>query len=390
MKKGLLENKKMHKPDYIYLVSFLIIVFVGLIILTSATGISAYDKFDGNKYYFLINQLIKGIIPGTFIFIAIYFLSKKTWFVKLLKILTPIFYIITFFFMVLVLIIGAEYGGSRSWLNIGFISFQPSELLKFVTILYFALFFTKNDYKEDKSLLLAPIIIMLIGGLLILLQRDLGTFMIYAFICMSILLLIGIKYRYILGTFLCSFLFLLLIIKIGILGAIIGENRMMRIYVWLDPIKYENTNSAYQLQQAKIAIGSGGVFGKGIGNSIQKFLYLPEVSSDSIFAIASEEFGFIFISIFLLVYLVFILRGFYIAKRMDNEYIKYIIAGSTSFIAFQYFVNISTMTGILPLTGVPMPFVSYGNSLMIVMITSSALTFGFSRYTKEDTINNKK
>jgi cell division protein FtsW len=227
---------------------------------------------------------------------------------------------------------------------------------------------------------------MAIGGILILLQPDLGTFMIYGFICMSILLLIGIKYRYILGTIVFGFLFIFLIVKTGI----IGENRMMRINVWLDPGKYENTNSAYQLQQAKIAIGSGGIFGKGVGNSIQKFLYLPEVSSDSIFAIASEEFGFIFISIFLLIYLVFILRGFYIAKRMDNEYIKYIIAGSTGFIAFQYFVNISTMTGILPLTGVPMPFVSYGNSLMVVMITSSALTFGFSRYTKEDIINDKK
>ena len=386
MKKGsFLENRKMHKPDYIYLVSFLIIVFVGLIILTSATGISAYDKFDGNKYYFLINQLIKGIIPGTAIFLIIYFLSKKTWFVKLLKILTPIAYIMTLFFMILVLIIGDKYGGARSWLNLG-ISFQPSEFFKFATILYFALFFTKNNYKEDRALLIAPIIIMAIGGILILLQPDLGTFMIYGFICMSILLLIGIKYRYILGTVFFGLFFIFLIVKTGV----IGENRMMRINVWLDPEKYENTNSAYQLQQAKIAIGSGGIFGKGVGNSIQKFLYLPEVSSDSIFAIASEEFGFIFISIFLLIYLVFILRGFYIAKRMDNEYIKYIIAGSTGFIAFQYFVNISTMTGILPLTGVPMPFVSYGNSLMVVMITSSALTFGFSRYTKEDIINDKK
>ncbi|NCC70446.1 hypothetical protein EOM09_02595 [bacterium] len=386
MKKGLnIENKRIHNPDYIYLGSFLIILIIGLVILTSATGISAYEGHEGNKYYFLFNQLIKGIIPGIFVFLTVNFFSKKTWFIKALKILTPFFYIGTLFLMVLVLVLGERYGGSKSWLDLG-ITFQPSELLKFTTVLYFSLFFTKNDYKEDKALLIAPIIIMIIGAILILLQPDLGTLMIYIAICFSILVLIGIKYRYILGTILFGFLMIFLIFKTGI----IGENRMMRIYVWLDPEKYVNTNSAYQLQQAKIAIGSGGIFGKGIGNSIQKFLYLPEVSSDSIFAIAAEEFGFISILIFLSIYLVFILRGFYIAKKIDDLYMKYIVTGLTSFIAFQFFVNISTMTGILPLTGVPMPFVSYGNSLMSVMIASSAIIFGFSRYTKENVIYIKK
>lgn len=386
MKKGLnIENKRIHNPDYIYLGSFLIILIIGLVILTSATGISAYEGHEGNKYYFLFNQLIKGIIPGIFVFLTVNFFSKKTWFIKALKILTPFFYIGTLFLMVLVLVLGERYGGSKSWLDLG-ITFQPSELLKFTTVLYFSLFFTKNDYKEDKALLIAPIIIMIIGAILILLQPDLGTLMIYIAICFSILVLIGIKYRYILGTILFGFLMIFLIFKTGI----IGENRMMRIYVWLDPEKYVNTNSAYQLQQAKIAIGSGGIFGKGIGNSIQKFLYLPEVSSDSIFAIAAEEFGFVSILIFLSIYLVFILRGFYIAKKIDDLYMKYIVTGLTSFIAFQFFVNISTMTGILPLTGVPMPFVSYGNSLMSVMIASSAIIFGFSRYTKENVIYIKK
>ncbi len=381
MKKDfVLNNKKIKKPDYIFLGAFLIIIFIGLIILTSSTSISAYDRFDGNKYYFLINQLIKGIVPGIFLFLIINFLSKKTWFIKFFKALTPFVYIASFFFMIIVLILGDKYGGSRSWLDLGFISFQPAELLKFTTILYFALFFTKNNYKEDKILLIAPIIIMVVGGLLILAQPDLGTFLIYAFICFSILFLIGIKYRYILGSILIGFIIVFLVVKTGI----IGENRMMRINVWLDPEKYVNTNSAYQLQQAGIAIGSGGIFGKGIGNSIQKFLYLPEVSSDSIFAIAAEEFGFVFISMFLFIYLFFILRGFYIARRMDDEYMKYIVSGLTAFIAFQFFLNISTMTGILPLTGVPMPFVSYGNSLMSVMIFSVAIIFSFSRYTKND------
>jgi len=384
-KRLFLENKKIHTPDYFFLGLFVFIVVAGLVILTSASSISAYDRFDGNKYYFIFNQLYKGILPGIIFFITINFLSQKENFINFFKKKTSLIYIISLLLMILVLVFGIKHGGSKSWLDIGIFSFQPSEILKLATILYFSFLFSKNDYKNDNSLLKFSLILMGLGGGLILLQPDYGTSMVYIAICLSLLCFFGIKWRYII-TIIFSGLFLAFVI---LTTGIVNENRIMRIKVWLDPVEYQNTDDAYQINQASIAIGSGGIFGKGIGNSIQKFLYLPEVSSDSVFAIAAEELGFIFTTFFVLIYLIFILRGFYIAKRLEDEYYKYIVSGIMAFIGFQFFVNIATMTRFLPLTGVPMPFVSYGNSLMWVMFVSSALVFSFSRYTKDDIYINK-
>ncbi|MCF7795845.1 FtsW/RodA/SpoVE family cell cycle protein [Patescibacteria group bacterium] len=386
MKKGFLsKNKKIHKPDYFFLGVFIFIVIVGLIILTSASGISAYDGQDGNKYYYLINQLYKGVLPGILFFVLISFLFKNETIINFFKNKTPIIYFISLLLMIFVLVFGIEHGGATSWIDLHIFSFQPSEILKLTTILYFSFIFAKNNYKEDKNLLRFSLLLMGLGGLFIFLQPDLGTLMVYVAICLAVLFFVGIKFRYIFSIIFLGLFFSFFAITTGI----VNENRIMRIKVWLNPLEYQNTDYAYQINQASIAIGSGGVFGKGIGNSIQKFLYLPEVSSDSVFAIAAEEFGFIFTTFFVLIYLIFILRGFYITKRLENEYYKYVVSGIMAFIGFQSFVNIATMTRILPLTGVPMPFMSYGNSLMLVMFVSVAIVFSFSRYTKDDIYNSK-
>lgn len=391
MKKGsFLENKKTHKPDYFFLGLFIFIVVIGLVILTSSSAISAYDRFDG-KYYFILNQLIKGIIPGSLLFILIYFLFKKESIINFFKKRNSLFYIISLVLMALVLIFSDKLGGAKSWLDIGFISFQPSEILKLTTILYFSFLFSRNNYKNDrdskenKDLLTYSLICMGLGGGFIAAQPDLGTLFVYIAICLSILCFVGIKWRYIVRIVFIGIFAFLIIVNTGL----INDNRIMRIKVWLNPMEYQNTRAIYQINQASIAIGSGGIFGKGIGNSIQKFLYLPEVSSDSVFAIAAEEFGFIVTSLFVLIYFVFILRGFYIAKRLEDEYYKYVVSGIMAFIGFQSFVNIATMTRLLPLTGVPLPFVSYGNSLMLIMFISCAFVFSFSRYTKDDKYINK-
>lgn len=389
-KRSFFENKKTHKPDYFFLGLFIFIVIIGLVILTSASAISAYDRFDG-KYYFIINQLIKGIIPGSIFFILIYFLFKNEKIINFFKKRSSLFYMISLILMIIVLAVADSLGGAKSWLDLGLFSFQPSEVLKLTTILYFSFLFSRNNYKNDrdskenKDLLKFSLAFMGLGGIFIALQPDLGTLFVYIAICLSMLCFVGIKWRYILSIVFAGIFAFLIIINTGL----INDNRIMRIKVWLNPMEYQNTRYIYQIDQASIAIGSGGIFGKGIGNSIQKFLYLPEVSSDSVFAIAAEELGFIFISFFVLIYFVFILRGFYIAKRLEDEYYKYVVSGIMAFIGFQSFVNIATMTRLLPLTGVPLPFVSYGNSLMLIMFASCAFVFSFSRYTKDDKYINK-
>ena len=256
--------------------------------------------------------------------------------------------------------IGIKTLGASRWINLGVFRFQPSELAKLALVLYLATWFVLQKGKINAQNLskLGVIVAVMVG--LILLQPDLGT----AIILMSSSLLLYI----VVGG---SWLHVLVIVPALILGAFgfisIAPYRLARMTTFLHPFE-DIRETGYHMYQALLGIGSGGVFGLGIGQSRQKYAFLPEATTDSIFAIIAEEVGFIGASIMVLLFLLLVWRGFRIAFRAKDAFSRFLAAGITCMIGVQAFMNIGSMVAIIPLTGVVLPLVSYGGSSMIVTL----------------------
>ena len=211
--------------------------------------------------------------------------------------------------------------------------------------------------------------------LLVALQPDIGTLAVIAASVMSVYFVAPSSKKH---------LFLLFIAGILAFGLLItvAPYRMARLTTYLDP-KTDTLDTSYQINQSLIAVGTGGVFGRGLGQSKQKYQYLPEVVGDSIFAVIAEELGFILTSIFILIYIYFIVLGFSIASKAATDFGKYAVAGIMSWIATQTFINIGAMLQIFPLTGLPLPFVSYGSSAFITSMAAVGIVISVSRFTKQ-------
>lgn len=365
--------KKKHHIDFVFFATIMILVVFGLVMLASAGAPSGYQKF-GDSYHFFKRQLFYGVLPGL---VACYVMSKipytfwKKWAFGML--------VISIILLVLVFIPGlsADYGTARSWIVIGGFSLQPSEIVKLTFLIYLASWFEERGKENitDFSNGFLPFIFLLgIIMFLILMQPDMGTMLIIVLEIIIVYYIAGghILHLGMMGTGGLALLWLM--IKISPYRA----NRLMTfLHPELDP-----QGIGYHINQAFLAIGAGGWFGRGYGHSRQKFQYLPEVTADSIFAIVAEELGF-FISacvVGLFVYLFF--RGLAIAKNTPDMYGKLLVIGIVGWFVVQAFVNIGAMVGILPLTGVPLPFISAGGSSMLVTFAAVGLVLNISKYTK--------
>ena len=361
-----------HRPDYFLMILIGILVVFGLIVLSSASVVMSYQKFNDN-YYMLKHQIIYGLLPGLFLF----FLTLKINYRKWEKIS-----LILLVFNVLLLIavylpgIGESFDKAKSWIKIGVIVFQPSELIKLTLILYLAAWLGKredNIKTLEHGLIPFLGIVGLITGLVIL-QPDLGTASIIVFISLVIYFLAKAPKRDII------FLFLIVLIG-GFLAIKMAPYRFSRIEMFLNP-GLDPQGKGYQINQAFLAIGSGGIFGRGLGLSTQKFQYLPEPAGDSVFAIMAEELGFIFSAALVTLFFLLAQRGFKIAKRCDDNFGKLTAYGITSLFVFQAFINICTMVGLMPLTGVPLPFISYGGSALMTFLAGAGILLNISKYTR--------
>lgn len=365
---------KSHAPDYIFIAVVAILLIFGLASLISASSVMSFKNFD-DSYFKVKQQLLHGILPGLFLF----FLFFRFDYEKIKKI-TPAFMGFSLLLLILVLIpgIGLNHGDARSWIGFSGMSFQPSELAKLSFILYLALLFSKRK-KEDIQDFYKGFLpfIFLLGGitLLILLQPDLGTAIVIVSTAISLYILAGAKKTHltliIIGGLIMFFLFM----------QIAPDYQKNRLISFLNP-QYDTQGIGYHINQAFLAIGSGGFWGLGFGQSKQKFLYLPEVVGDSIFAIIAEELGFIvcFVFIGLISFLVY--RGFQIAKNSPDNFTLLAVSGIISWFAIQSIINIGAMVGLLPLTGVTLPLVSSGGSSMMVFLGAFGAVAGISRYTK--------
>jgi len=361
------------KIDIPFFVSVVILVVVGFLIFSSASlGLLPRNAVKYSNVAF--NQTFYGLILGL---IACFVTSKIDY--KLYRKYSLYIFIAAVIITACVFIpgIGVYHGGAHRWIRFGTFSMQPSEILKIGYIIFLAAWLSKvKDKAQSIKYGLVPFgILSAIVAALILTQPDTATFMVALFAGLAIYLTAGGKWKYI-----------FMIGAISVLGiAVMSFTRpyvMSRITTFINPA--QNTlGSGYQIQQSMIAIGSGGVTGRGFGQSIQKFSFLPEPIGDSIFAVYSEEFGFLGGIVLIALYIFFAFRGLKIAGRVPDSFGRLVVVGIVILITSQAFINISSMVGVIPLSGVPLPFVSHGGTALFVNLLEIGIILNISKSAKK-------
>lgn len=363
-------------PDYPLLIIVSCLLVLGVLILSSASAILSQIKFH-NSYYLLAHQLKWGILPGIVLGFALYHVKMQR-----LRQIAPLLLLFTIVLLSLVFYpgIGLKSGGAQRWINIFSISIQPSEILKLTFILYLASWlFSKTEKvstqgskkKQFKDTLIAFLVVVSIVGLFLIAQPDLSTFGIIALtaFCMYFLSDTPLKH---------SFLIVLLG-AIGLLALIwLEPYRVNRFVGWMFP-ELDPMGNSFQPNQALITAGSGGAFGQGFGASSQSTAHIPELIGDSVFAPYALETGFAGCLILILLFLLFIWRCVKIAKNTSDKFSRLTVLGVTFWIAIQAFVNIASTIRLIPSSGVPLPFISYGGTALMVELVAVAIILNISR-----------
>lgn len=361
-----------HKADYVLLIYFIILLCFGLLMLTSASAPLGYNKFD-DKYFFIKRQLLIGVVPGVIIFLYL----SKFYYKKLQKMAGLIFVsTLVLSFLVFVPGIGSTLNtGANSWILIGDYSIQPAEFLKLGMIIFLAYQITriKEGILDFKSGFLPTLGLGLTPLVLVVLQPDIGTASVLFAILFGMLFVAGAKLRH-----------LAALAGAGVLGFVImiikAPYRFARFMTFLHP-ELDKLGVGYHINQAYLAVGSGGWFGKGLWGSVRKYEFLPEVNADSIFAIIAEEMGFVFIVAFIVLLMLICLRGLRIAKDSPDQFSRLLVSGIIIWFISQSFFNIAAMLGLMPLTGLPLPFISHGGTALLIAMASVGILINVSKYT---------
>jgi cell division protein FtsW len=328
------------------------LVAFGLVMVYSASSARALLSADAPSYY-LKRQAIYAVMG----LVALVILSRFD-FHRLRHATQPLL-AVTFVLLVAVLVIGTAVNGARRWIPIGFMNFQPSELAKLVLALWTAALLARRPAPRTLGELAKPIgVVVGLACALILIEPDLGTAIAIAIMVSAILVVSGTRLRLLASAAGIA-------TSVVLLAIWLEPYRRERIFSFLDPW-HDPQGAGFQSVQSMIALGSGGFFGVGLGESVQKIYYLPEASTDMIFAIVGEELGLIGAMGVIAAFAVFAYAGFNIALHCHDPFGKRLAAGITALICGQAAVNVSAVMGIAPLTGIPLPFVSYGGSSLVV------------------------
>lgn len=346
------------------------LIGIGLLAIASAGVFYAETRFN-DDYFFFKRQLLYGVLPG----LAIMFILRGIDYRKWQKIVVPLF-IINIILLILVFIpgIGARVYGASRWVQIGSFSFQPSEMTKLVVILYLSAWFVSRGKEKIGDFFEGLVPFLVIFGViafLILKQPDTGTLGVVFLIVMSIFFAAGARVSH-LGALVMGG-----ISALGILIAI-APYRLQRFLVFLNP-DFDPKGVGYHVSQALLAVGSGGLFGLGLGHSRQKFNYLPEPVTDSVFAIFSEEWGLVGAVIVISLFVYLAILGLRVARNAPDEFGKLIAIGIVMWIMMQAFVNIAAITGLIPLTGIPLPFISYGGTSLVFLMSGVGILLNISK-----------
>lgn len=319
------------------------------------------------------NHLLLGFILGSISAVFVSRIPYKKW----SQFATPLFVLAAVAtLLVFIPALGFSHGGATRWISVLGVSFQPAELLKFATIVFLCAWFSKhhNRIATVKFGLLPMVVVLSIVGGILIAQPDVGTFTIIVAASVLVYFLAGARWRD---------LGLLFLIGLVFIGAFAMKEPYVRdrLDTFIDPNR-DPRGSSWQIQQSLTAIGSGGLFGRGFGQSLQKFHYLPEPIGDSIFAVAGEEFGFVGSTVILGLFTAFLLRGIVIARNAPDRFGGLLVAGLVLLIVVQAFVNIGAMIGVLPLTGLPLIFLSHGGSALFLTLVEVGIILQVSRHAR--------
>ena len=364
-------EEKNSNIDFPLLIITLILILIGLIMIMSASGVRAYNRY-GNAHYFFSRQLLF-VLAGL---LLMFFASRLDYniYYKYSKIIL----LIGMLLLTLVIIpgIGRTAGGATRWISLGFFDFQPSEVIKLALIIYISSFVTRKSSKiqDFKKGILPVILIIGFSAFLIMQQPDMGTAVNIIGFSFIILLVGGMRFKHLFG---------LSIPGVLLMGYYISSApyRLNRVQTFLNPWE-DPRGSGYHIIQSLLALGSGGLTGVGPGNSRQKFLYLPEPGTDFIFAILGEEFGFIGAAFVIILFGVFAYRGVLIALNARDLFGSLLATGITSMIIIQVLINIGAVTSLLPVTGITLPFISYGGSSLLISLYAVGILFNISRHSQ--------
>ncbi len=362
------EKVIVYPVDYAVLITTVILVLFGVVMIFSASYYNAGNSAECNyDIYFYLKRQFAWTIIG---FVAMYLMSNINY-MKLKKFVTP-FFIISNILLFLVLIIGKEVNGAKRWIELGPVSFQPSEISKLALILFLSNFISerKRILTTWRGFFCCLIITLIPTGLIA--KENMSTAIVEFLIGMTVVFVASPRFRY----------FVVSVIIGGIGGTLMvllgGAFRMGRIKAWLDPFA-DASDTGFQTVQSLYAIGSGGLFGLGLGQSRQK-LYIPEGHNDIIFAIICEELGLFGAIILVFLFAILIWRGLNISMNARNVFGCLIASGIVVMIGIQVVINIAVVTNTIPNTGVPLPFISYGGTSLVFMMASIGLLLNISRY----------
>lgn len=355
--------------DFTLLITVFILLGLGIITVLSASSPTALAE-TGNSYKYLIKQMEAAVI-GIFLMFVASKIDYKLW-QKNYKII----YCICMILLLAVCALGREAGGAKRWLDMGFLSFQPSEVAKVGVIIFYSAWLTKNKekLKTFKYGFVYPLLWLLIPIFFILiLQNHFSATLVICMLAAILMILAGCKIRY--------FIFVgIPLAALGIFAIIVAGQgfRMQRILTFFDPWQ-DIKGKGWQIVQSLYAIGSGGLFGVGLGESKQKYLYLSEPYNDFIFSVLAEELGFVGCLLVFVLFAFFIWRGVLIAMRAPDMFGSLVAIGITALVGVQVIINVAVVTSSMPVTGMQLPFFSYGGTALALLLCEVGILLSISR-----------
>lgn len=362
------------RPDYIVLFVTLCLLIIGTVMIYSSSTIVAEQKY-GSSLYFLKRHLVYAIlgIAGMFIMSRIRY---QYW-----RKIAATGMVLSLVLLLIVFIpgLGVTINGARRWIRIMGFTFQVSEFVKIALVIFLAHFLVKKiEYGQTdvRRVFAVPLACTMIVTALVLAQPDFGTAMILIAVMLILFYLAGIHLRYLIG-------FIAALIPVGVLLVIFEGYRLKRIFAFLHPWD-DRQGAGFHIIQSFLCFGSGGAFGVGLGNSVQKLYYLPEPHTDFIFSIIGEECGFVGVSLVIILFAVLIMRGFVISFSTSDTFGSLLAAGMSTVIAMEVCINIAVVMGMLPTKGLVLPFVSYGGTSLVMSLAAVGILLNISGQIRKD------
>lgn len=371
------------------LILIVLLLCYGSVMVFSASYAYAYARYDDSAYF-----IRRQLLWVAFGMLAMFVVSIIPY--KFFQRMTPAIFGFSLILLVLVLVIGVAEDEAKRWIAFGPLSFQPSEIMKFALVMMIAWWahkYRKSIMQRDKTVVtylksftvgtVIPLLLVALACLLIMLENHLsGTIIVFAIGVSVIWVGGGKKFVYILGLVVLAIGIYIIYFQPEILKNFLSAYQYKRIDMWLNPDNYDAQDDTWQTVQGLIAVGSGGIFGRGIGNSLQKHLFVSQPQNDFIFSIICEELGFVGALALIALYVAFVVRCLQIARRAPDVFSSLTVIGIAAHVAFQAVLNMMVVTSILPNTGISLPFFSYGGSSLIFLMIEMGIVLSISRFSR--------